>query len=91
MAKKEPVSVGLQIILSILPYVWLYALYRIERLRIGLVLAAICTGIAIGIELLLPFPLGLTSSWIFYIIIPIYFVIKWSKQWNKKFIQPTNS
>jgi len=91
MAKKEPVSVSWQIVLSILPYVWIYALYRIEKLLMGLVLAIICTGAAIGIQLLLPFPWGLASSWVFYIIIPIYFVIKWSKQWNEQFAQPTNS
>jgi len=96
MVKKEPVSVGMQIVLTILPFVWFYALYRIERLRIGLVLAIICIvtsiGTSIGLQILLPFPWGLVFSMVLYItIIPMYFVIKWSKKWNEQFIKPTNS
>lgn len=87
MVKQEPVSVGWQIVFVIIPYVWIYAFYRIEKLRIGLVLAIISTGAGIGLQMLLPFPWGLASSWVFYIIIPIYFVVKWSREWNKKFEQ----
>ena len=91
MVKQEPVSVGWQIVFLIIPYVWIYAFYRIEKLRIGLVLAIISTGAGIGFQMLLPFPWGLASSWVFYIIIPIYFIVKWSREWNKKFESSTES
>jgi len=91
MVKQEPVSVGWQIVFLIIPYVWIYAFYRIEKLRIGLVLAIISTGVGIGFQMLLPFPWGLASSWVFYIIIPIYFIVKWSREWNKKFESSTES
>jgi len=85
MVEQKPVSIGWQIVFVIIPYVWIYAFYRIEKLRIGIVLAIISTIVGIGFQMMLPFPWGLSSSWVFYIIIPIYFVVKWSKVWNEKF------
>jgi len=85
MGSSLSITIPYQIHWYIIPYVWILAFYRIEKLRIGLVLAIISTGVGIGFQMILPFPWGLASSWVFYIIIPIYFIIKWSKEWNEKF------
>ncbi len=85
MVEKKPVSIGWQVVFVIIPYVWIYAFYRIEKLTIGIVLAIISTVAGISFQMILPFPWGLGTSWIFYIIIPIYFVVKWSREWNEKY------
>ena len=67
---------------SILPFVWIWAAYRIKKLRLAL-LIFIPSGIIIS--LLLPFPLSLVG-----ISIPLYFMWRWSKEWNEKIDQNTN-
>jgi hypothetical protein len=82
MVRNAPVSVGWQILFSVLPIVWIWAAYRIEKLRMAL-LVFLPSGFLIG--LLIPFPLSLVG-----IAIPIYFMGRWSKQWNEKLEEPVN-
>ncbi len=39
LVKQERVSVNWQTLFCILPYIWIYAFYRIEKLRLGIVIA----------------------------------------------------
>ncbi len=84
MVEKKPVSIGTQTLFVILPYVWIYAFYRIEKLRMGIVLALVATGISLGPQMVFPFPYGLGTALIITIVLPIYFIRKWSREWNKK-------
>ena len=95
-AKQEPVSVNWQTLFAVLPVLWIWAFYRIEKLRLGLLLVI---GVSYGIPFLFMFsvmalsqggnPAG--SEWgiilliVLEIVIPIRFIRKWSKQWNEKF------
>ena len=90
MVEQRPVNVGWQTIFMILPYIWIFAFYRIQKLRMGLVLLLITVGVTTAFQMILPFPYGLGSALVISIGIPIYFIRKWSREWNKKF-QTENS
>jgi len=51
----------------------------------GLVLLLITLGVTTALQLVLPFPYGFFVTWVVSIGIPIYFIRKWSKEWNTKF------
>ena len=97
-AKQEPVSVNWQTLFAVLPVVWIWAFYRIKKLRLGLLVVIgsaygipFCVGALVGL-----FGPGANLSavggewWLVLIIVlkfvlPILFIRKWSKQWNEKF------
>ena len=69
--------------LTIFPYVYLYAFYKIRKLRLGLLL-----NIGLGvpgalIQYLLPWPYGVFATWGISIPVMMYFVRKWSIAWNE--------
>lgn len=91
MVKRESVSVVWQIVLSLLvPFYFIYALYRIQKLRLGLVIFA--GGLFLTIAII-----GLASSdayesgfisWSIYIgfgiqVSLVVLLTKWSINWNK--------
>ncbi len=76
MVSNGRVNIGWQMFFSVLPIVWIWAAYRIEKLRKALL---IFIPSSILISLFVPFPLSLIS-----IVIPVYFMWKWSKQWNER-------
>lgn len=80
--QKQKVSVGWQMLFSLIPIVGLWAAYRIEKLLWAL-LIFISTNIVVG--LLIPFPFSLP------IVVAIHVLImrKWSIDWNKA-IDTTN-
>ncbi len=85
MVNQKSVSVAWQMVFTLIPFVWIYAFYRIEKLIFG-VLLAIGTAAVIGsITMVLPEPYGVALTWPISIIIPIYFIRKWSIEWNSKF------
>ncbi|MGB6463947.1 MAG: hypothetical protein WA799_03685 [Nitrosotalea sp.] len=86
MVKQFPVNVTAQILLCIIPYVWIYAFYRIEKLRFGLVMVAISFTSSIVLQMILPFPSGLIGALLIYFLLPVPFIWKWSNDWNKKFV-----
>ena len=51
----------------------------------GIVIAIGTFAATIGWSMLLPFPYGLAGNLIISIVVPIYFIRKWSKEWNEKF------
>jgi hypothetical protein len=85
MVKQKPVSVGWQTLFIFLPYVWIFAFYRIEKLRMGLVLALIAFGISLAFQIVMPFPYGFIIALAVSMGFPIHFIRKWSREWNAKF------
>jgi len=90
MVEQKPVNVGWQTLFMFVPFVDIWAFYRIEKLRMGLAII-IGTSLAdVGLRMILPFPYGLGASigmTIFSIAIQIYFIRKWSMEWNNKISQ----
>jgi len=90
LVTQKPVSVNWQTIFMIIPYVWIYAFYRIEKLLMGIVLLVV-TAIVTALVASMFFGLdGYLFAWLVSIGIPIYFIRKWSTEWNEKF-QTENS
>ena len=98
MVRKEPVSVNWQTLFVIIPIIDLWATYRIEKLRLYLLvmIAIAVTGFVIeisifGIDSYFLEQEGSTSnSWfqsitlLIEIGIAIILVRKWSREWNEK-------
>ncbi len=85
MVKQEPVSVGWQTVFMFIPYVWIYAFYRIEKLLLGIVLLLVALAISTAVQMLLPFPFGFGIALAVSIGLPVYFIREWSREWNTKF------
>ena len=85
MVKQEPVSVGWQTAFMFIPYVWIYAFYRIEKLLLGIVLLLVALAISTAVQMLLPFPFGFGIALAVSIGLPVYFIREWSREWNTKF------
>ena len=90
MVKQSPVNVIAQILYCVIPYLWIYAFYRIEKLRFGLLLILLELMFSISLQTVLPFPYGLIVALASFIIVPIPLIIKWSIEWNKKFSNKQN-
>ena len=86
MVEQKSVNVGWQVAFCIIPYLWIYGFYRIEKLRMGIVLVFVSLGGSIGLQMLLPFPYGLVSAVLLGIILPIGFIVNWSKEWNTRIL-----
>ena len=91
--KKRPerVSIAGQVILCILSPLWIIALYRIKKLRLG---AALYVGGFMAVMGLLII-VGNVSEEAGYLMIPImispaviliFFVIRWSREWNANIV-----
>jgi len=116
MVKDEPVSMLRQTIYCLIPFLDIYAAYRVTRLRKYL-LIMILVGIPVSIADTLLFPIDVTDdipfeeletsemifygydtnhfaatavAWAGFILLAIFLVRRWSKQWNQKF-QTTES
>ncbi|MEX0656692.1 MAG: hypothetical protein WD154_04005 [Nitrosopumilaceae archaeon] len=97
MRKKEPVSIKRQTIYALVPFLDLYAAYKIEKLILYLI---IMVGIALAsfiFEIVFPIQhidrITLETFASSYIIIvtqvltiplAVYLIRKWSKKWNEK-------
>jgi len=99
MVKQKSVTVAWQVVFTFIPFVDLWAYYRIQKLRLYLLIiygGNIIAGIIIGITF------GFTGSLMempdvssYYIpsiavgiafhLLAIYLVVKWSRNWNAKF------
>ena len=84
MVERKPVIIAWQIAFMFFPFVWIYAFYRIEKLRMGIILMIITIFPFTGIQMLFPFPYGMIMAIVIVIATPIYFVIRWSNEWNQK-------
>ena len=89
MVEQEPVNIKLQIIFVFIPFLNLYAFYKIQKLRLSL-----CFIIPIGVASrifgtgAMTYESAIIVSILFSglaIGLAIWLVLKWSKQWNEKF------
>jgi len=85
LVKQQSVSVGWQTVFMFISILNIWAFYRIEKLGLGLVIIILPSVASIAFQMVLPYPWGLLTALGLTIAIPIYFVRKWSKEWNKKF------
>lgn len=88
MVKREPVNINWQIVFAIIPYVQLYAAYRVEKFRLFFLLWVV---ISVSIAVF-NFFVGERIPYMSYAVgIPIYVVLirKWSKKWNEQFSNGT--
>ena len=86
---QKPVNIKLQIIFVFIPFLNLYAFYKIQKLRL-----ALCFIIPISVvsRILGSVPGTYESAIILTILfsglsigLSIWLILKWSKQWNEKF------
>ena len=96
MVKQEPVNIKLQIIFTFIPILFIYAFYRIQKLRLFLCFAipifiasrfldVITTNYArTQADIDGALNLGIFLA-VLFIGLEIWLVHKWSKQWNEKF------
>ena len=93
LVEQKPVNVNLQIIIVFIPFVWIWGFYRIEKIRRGLGLMfgifVVVFLVAIAVQVIT----GTAASEftnvtiVFYllrVLIGIYYIRKWSIEWNKK-------
>jgi len=90
MVKQAPVNIAVQVILCIVPFVWLYGFYRIKKLTTGIVMVIGVAILVIIIQFLMPFDLGYVIAWLVSFLVPIYYIVNWSQEWNCKFEQSSN-
>jgi len=93
MEEKKSVNVNLQTVLIFLPFVWIWGFYRIEKLRRGLALmiviifAMLIFGVIMGVITGVDTTEYTNLTWATYILsvlIGIYYMRKWSQEWNEK-------
>ena len=85
MVAQKPVNITIQTVLMFVPLVWIYAFYRIERLSTGIFLFFMALAASMVVQLTIPYPYGLIFAYVPTVVIPIYFIRKWSREWNEKF------
>lgn len=39
--------------------------------------------LAIAIQFLIPFDFGYVLAWVVSFLVPMYYMVKWSKEWNE--------
>ncbi len=84
MVERKRVSIAVQVILCLIPLLWIYGFYRIEKLIAAIVLGIVVVIIATAIQFLFPFEFGYGLACLLSFLIPIYFLAKWSQEWNDK-------
>jgi hypothetical protein len=82
MGERERVSVAVQVILCFIPLVWLYGFFRIEKLLAGILMLIGVAIFAYLLQLFIPFYLGYALAWLVSFLFPIYYMVKWSQEWN---------
>ena len=103
MRKKEPVSIKRQTVYALVPFLDLYAAYKIEKLILYLIIMIGITLASFIFEIVFPVPHidkatleTIASSYIVIVTqvltipLAVYLIRKWSKKWNAKLktIQP---
>ena len=93
MVQQKPVTIKWQIIFVFIPFLNLYAFYKIQKLRLYLCffmpLSLILRFLEVAFDTvpsgrLIWFILAICFAGL-QIGLSIWFVLKWSKQWNEKF------
>ena len=82
MAGRHRVSIVVQVILCLIPLVWIYGFYRIEKLLAGILMLIGVLILSVIIQVLIPFDFGYGIAWLVSFLVPVYYMVKWSNQWN---------
>jgi len=82
MGERKRVSIAVQVILCFIPIVWLYGFFRIEKLIAGILMLIGIAILAFVIQLFIPFYFGYALAWLVSFLAPIYYIVKWSNEWN---------
>ena len=94
--KQEPVNIKLQIIFAFIPFLSLYAFYKIQKLRLALLIFLPLGFLSRLLEAIIV-RVNDTSGMLFVLSILfaglsigvlVWLMHKWSKQWNEKFSKP---
>jgi len=85
MVEQNRVNIAAQVILCIIPLVWLYGFYRIEKLGAGILMVIGVAILAIVIQWFIPF-YGYALAWLASALLPIYYIVKWSQEWNENML-----
>ena len=86
MVKQESVSIRRQTVYALIPILYLYAAYKIQKFRWYFVITfTIGIALALGTKALLPFPFDLIVEIPVELAVSVYLIRRWSKEWNKSF------
>jgi len=85
MGERTPVSIAVQVILCIIPLVWLYGFFRIEKLMAGILMVIGVAIISYVIWFIIPF-FGYAIAWLVSFLVPLYYIVKWSQEWNENIL-----
>jgi len=80
MSQRRRVNVAFQVILCFIPLVWIWGFFRIEKLIAGIIMLVGVTILVIVILMVVPY--GRPISWLASVLVPLYFMVKWSQEWN---------
>ena len=85
--EKKPVSLKRQTIYALIPFLDLYAAYKIEKFRrFFVIILATSLPLSLAIRaLILPFPYNFAIEIPIELAVAVYLIRKWSKEWNAKF------
>ena len=86
MVERKPVNVGVQVVLCIIPYLWIYGFYRIEKLQMGIVLAIVTLIPSFFMSMTPLVPYGSFITIFLGVVLPIAFIVYWSSKWNEQIL-----
>lgn len=76
------VSIAVQLILCLIPFLWIIGFIRIQKLMAGILMLIGVAILVVVIQWLIPFEFGYALAWLVSFLTPIYYMVKWSQQWN---------
>jgi len=85
MPERHRVNLAVQVILCVIPIVWLFGFYRIEKLASGILMVIGVTIVALFFQFVIPWPIGSALAWLVSFLVPLYYMVKWSQEWNENF------
>jgi hypothetical protein len=85
MESEHPVPFREQMVYSVIPFLNLWAAYRIRRLRIFVLLLIVITIINFAVGFVIPFPYSLPVQIAIYIALVYLYMKRWTLNWNNKF------
>lgn len=87
MVPKPPikeVNVTRMMIYSLIPFLNIYAGWRIQKFRLLLAINILVSLATFPLDFLAPYPYGTIISYPLVIFIPLYFVKKYAQEYNQK-------
>ena len=82
------VNIIIQVLLCVfIPLLSLVAFYRIKKLREGIIIVLGSVAFYVAIFAGLPIPGGSVASFTFLYLVPLFFVLMWSFEWNNSIIK----